>query len=335
MGASGRLRAAAPRRAAGLILLAVLLAGCERETRTVGDGRDRLVLYTSLDHERVVAIADGYRDASGAEVVFLIDEPKALIERMSDHGVRPPADVLLTDGLGAVVAALDEDVLRPLPRNAATGVLDDPDGYWRAAGFARDLVVFHSETDVSPPPKDYAALADAAYSGRLCLRRGALDRSRALVASMIVALGERDAELAVRGWRSNLASSVFDSEDELVGAVAAGTCPIAIVGSDTLERHRRSNPVAPLGIAIPEASWRHPLTVGVARHASDADAAARFVDWLLSAEGQRVLHADRSYHAVGDTAIHDRDDPATSIHPAAAAYRYADAVMLIERARYR
>lgn len=318
-----------------LAVIAVLLVGCERgEEPPAAAAVPRLVLYTSLEHDRVARIANAYGEASGTQIDFLIDAQEALADNMAAHDRRPAADVLLTAGLGAVVAALDEDVLRPLPQASEPGFLDDPDGYWRSVGSVRDLLVFDPGSVDAGQLDGYAALAAPEFSGRLCLRRGLHDRSRALVASLIAALGERDAELTVRGWRNNLATGVFDSEDELVEAVAAGTCAVAIAGSDALRRHRRSRPDSPIGVVAPAAPWHHPTTVGIARHANDADRAARFVDWLLSADGQAVLHAD-GVEAEAGAVLPGVTSPAGSIPPARAAFRYADAVLLIERARYR
>ena len=160
---------------------------------------------------------------------------------------------------------------------------------------------------------------------------------------MMSLLGVRDAELAVRGWRENLAASVFDDEAELLAALEDGSCSIGIVGSDQISMHLAGEPGPDLRLHFPAGgdggTLLHPTIAGVARHANDADGAIRFVTWLRGPDGQGVLHAGKTEYPVVAGVTGSSKTPASM--PAAAVslsqilFDYADAIALIDRARYR
>ncbi len=293
-------------------------------------GDAELVLYTSLAHENVVAITDAWRESSGVTVSFLIDDASALIDKMANKEHYPGADLLLLSESVGISSAVDRDVLRPLPRSESSAdgsaLPVDADGYWRAVGITADLIVRAAAIDA---PATYAELGDARYKGELCLRRGIDPRSVALVAGMADSLGARDAELAVRGWRYNLAAAAFDTEADLLQAIFAGDCAIGIVDS----RSVAAIDAWPAGItASPPTDTAagvhvHPLAIGVSRHARDPETAGRFIDWLGSPDGQAALEAAAA--APGVDAVPE------AMRETLPYYLYEDAELLIERARYR
>ena len=318
----------------GLSLLGLTACGDRREAEetvpgpSLGDAE--LVLYTSLPHESVVRIADAWREVSGVTLSFLIDEPGALIQKMADKEHYPGADLLLLTDSVSIAEAVDQDVLRPvygLESSAASARLPaDADGYWRAVGVTADLIVAEASMEI---PSTYAELGEAPYKDQLCLRRGIDPRSVALVASMTERLGARDAELAVRGWRYNQATAAFDTEAELLAALAAGDCSIAIVDSRSVAA--AGSLPASLKAGVPTDTTAgahvHPLALGVSRHARDPETAGKFVDWLLSPDGQAALQA------VGATG--GLDALPERMREPLPYFLYEDARLLIERARYR
>lgn len=319
-----------------IVLITFNLPGCNRPTTEdaaeprpdLGDAD--LVLYTSLPQEGVIAIADAWRDVSGIAISFMIDDAETLIDKMATKAHYPGADLLLVADSVSISQAVDQDVLRPfamlLPSTARSGLPVDPDGYWRAVGITADLIVARDSLEL---PTTYAALGEPRYKDSLCLRRGSERRSVALVAGITERLGARDSELAVRGWRFNLATAVFDNESDLLAAIVSGTCGIGIVDSRIVAA--ASNLPSDIVVAPPtDASAGvhvHPLAVGVSRHARDPDTAARFIDWLLSPAGQDVLEASGAAPAI--------DIATGQVRESLPYYLYEDAELLIERARYR
>ena len=327
-------------RVAGALVLLVLnafsLPGCSPQpawdatTPGPDSGDAELVLYTSLSHESVIAIAEAWREESGVTVSFLIDDAETLIDKMVTKAHYPGADLLLVTDSVSISQAVDQDVLRPLqtslPSTARADLPRDPDGYWQAVGTSADLIVARDTIEL---PETYADLGKPRYKDTLCLRRGSDRRSVALAAGITDRLGGRDSELAVRGWRFNLATTVFDNEPDLLAAIFSAACGIGIVDSRTVAAVSS----LPSGIAVglptdmTAGVHVHPLAAGVSRHARDPETAARFISWLLSPQGQAVLEASGAAPRAGVASAHMRETLPY--------YLYEDAELLIERARYR
>lgn len=345
---------APPRRPSltGLIAMAMfcgLLGSCGQESAPPDTGQERLILYTSLAEDRAIAIVRAYPEATGVVINHMLESDDVLIEKMVAKEHYPGADVLLISGAGALASAVDSDVLRPIRSETLEHDLAahfrDPDGYWFAIGARAELIVFDRRVVDAAEVSGYAALGDPRWAGRLCLQRGSVARSRSLVAALIAALGERDAELAVRGWRANLATSVFDEQPDLLAAIEGGDCAIGIAGSDEVARFVADGAAENLGYIFPDSGaggTQLDLTAaGVSRHANDPDGAARFIEWLVSPEGQRILR-DADFDLAVDGATSPRsplygwsDFDVSPMGASRTGYLQPEAIRLMERARYR
>ena len=314
-----------------------------------GQGGDMLVLYSALAAERMSLLAERYREETGVLVNYMVESDEVLIDKLVTKEHRPGADVLLISGASHLAQAVDADVLRPVASPTLESALSenrkDPDAYWFSVGHRAEGIVYDERTVRQENLSGYAGLADAQWKGQLCLQRGASERSRSIVAALVATLGERDAELVVRGWRANLATSVFDDQQDLLQAIEDEECALGIVGSDqfaTFVTQGRSShtrwhfPAAEDGGALLEL-----IAAGVSRHANNAALATRFVEWLVSPDGQAALHeGGTDYPLEGVAAIPPPLDawPAFTPSPISASrmgYLHNEAKMLIERARYR
>lgn len=254
-----------------------------------------LVLYTSLSADVAAGLAAAYTEQTGTAVHYLVEPAAVLVDKLEARAHRPPADVLLAEGAESLARAVDSGVLRPLPPGSlpagGRGDFGDPDGYWTGL-LVRPGVVAAAGPGQDPGSVDgYADLAETRFRGRLCLPGSSTPAGAALVAALIAGLGERDAELAVRGWIKNLARPVFDSDDALLDALVDGRCSAAIVDAGRALRRVRDG--AELVIAWPDdAGVGTAVSVtgaGVSRHAARPGAAAEFVAWLSTPGIQRWL----------------------------------------------
>lgn len=332
-------------------LLVILSAvACERtvERDATTDESRRVVLYTSLPEDRAADLVSAYPSVSGTTVLHMLGPADELISKMAEKAHHPGPDVLVIAGAGALADAVDEDVLRPLPASVSdTSVAPayrDPDGYWVGVGVRSEAIVFDKRAVETGQITSYEALGDEEWKEKLCLASVSSDRGLTLIASMIARLGERNAELAVRGWRTNLATSIFDDQLDLLAAIDDGSCAVGIVSSEVLARFIAEGGGSNLGFVFPSAASGGTrfdvIAAGVSRHANDSDAAAEFIEWLISPAGQEVLHAGTFGHSMAEASVRAplagwpgfADSPvgvsrAGQLHP--------EATLLIERVRMR
>jgi iron(III) transport system substrate-binding protein len=269
--------------------------------------------------------------ATGVRVVVRNDDDAANVSRVVDKRGSPPADLLLTKGVAGMWTVADEGRLMPLGiEDLAARVpetLRDADGYWTALRYDVTQIVFDAGQFTASNFMSYEDLADQRFAGQLCLSSSELPGNRSLVANLIQKLGERPAEIVVRGWMANLALPPFKSEAQLRAAVAAGTCRVAILSSNQTRVASMPNSI---GLFTPARPHLQIEAVGINRHAGEPDSARRLLEWLLSNEIQGRHAAGTSSYAPSEA----RNGLGAS-DITGAIWHLDEAVKLAERAAYR
>ncbi len=238
----------------------------------------------------------------------------------------PPADVLLAPEVAGIVRAADEGGLRLLATGSlrepletrVPAALRDPDGFWFAVSVRVAAIAYRWDQIAASDVPDFAGLAEPRFRGRLCLSTSSASVNRMLIAALIAELGERPAELVVRGWLANLAQPVFDSTASLMRAIDDGSCSVGIVTLPAESLDESPDADALIATFTPNPVVADIEGIGIARHASAADAARALLEWLLETP---PAHPDAGLIAGGNVA--------------AAAWRVADADRLAARAGYR
>ena len=123
---------------------------------------------------------------------------KGLAQRLKAEGKNSPADVILTVDIGRLyiyddldlLASIDSDVLdKNIPQN-----LKSPENKWFALS-KRSRVIVTSKNRVNEGEiSKIEDLANEKWKGKICSRPGSHVYNRALMASLILSLGEKAAE---------------------------------------------------------------------------------------------------------------------------------------------
>ncbi|NOX70403.1 MAG: extracellular solute-binding protein [Gammaproteobacteria bacterium] len=308
-----------------------------------------LILYSSLPETRVRAITMAYAESSGVAIEYMLDSQSVLIEKIVTKAHRPTADVLLISDVGELVAAVESDAFRPARteniRKNIPAALRDPDDYWFGLA-TRAIAIVYDARSVDPETlTGYAALADEAWSERLCLLSSTAESSRTLVAFLMTVRGDREAELVVRRWRQNLARPVFSNGSDLLLAIESGDCEVGIVGSEAIAGLLSEQRAGHVALHWPSAADGGVLLnltgAGVTRHAASPTKAVAFLEWLASTPGQQVLvDSAREYPAnprIEFAAPFDAwtEFDVSPVESVRLGYRLPEVARLVERARYR
>lgn len=253
----------------GASLACLMLAACESASPP-----PPIAVYLYGDESTpLVAELHAFALETGQPVELHFGPSGALTEDVIANRESPPADILMTSNVADIWRAAEKGALRPINAGALDAIADiqkDPDRYWVGVRVHRHLIVSAVSTDRIT---SYDELGTAGYSGRLCLSSSKLAVNRSLIAYLIDARGERAAERLVRRWIRNLARAPFTGEDELIDAVRDGRCGFAIASSRGRLEGLEVYSIPPYFFDV--------SAVGIGRHTGRADAAQRFVDWLL------------------------------------------------------
>jgi iron(III) transport system substrate-binding protein len=341
-----------------LLVLGVLaIAGCSAEKAeepepdaSLPPADVEVVVYASRNAGAVTAVLETWRAETGGRFRLLTDEMPDGSVRSGTLAIKPETDLLLASNLTEIWAVAESDELRPVFSDAVSNnvapALRDPESRWTALSRRARVVVYN--TDLVEAAElggvtAYASLGDEKWQGRLCISSSAVPGNRALVAFLVSRHGAREAEIIVREWRANLATSIFVSDGALLDAVADGGCGIGFVDSAVLASYlvgNRDATVAAHWFADSANTFTDISAAAVTRHAKQADAAEALLAWLTGA-AQNALFAGRRF----EFPVHTNTEVASALEgwadrmPADAAYAelgflLEEARLLTERARY-
>jgi iron(III) transport system substrate-binding protein len=281
-----RFRIAPSRRLAVLFSLVATLGLCG----SVGAAGEPLVVYTARKYQLVDQLFQEYGRERGIEVKSVTDDGAPLIQRLTAEGANSPADVFVSVDAGdlwrAAEAGLLQPVRSPMLEAAIPAHLRDPAGRWFGLA-VRARTIAYSTARVKPAElSTYAALGDARWKGRLCLRSGKAVYNQSLVAMFIYDIGEQATEAMVRAWIANLAAEPFSNDTLMLKAIAAGQCDVGITNSYYLGRLQHEQNDFPVQIFWADQAGKGTHVnisgAGVAKHAKNRDEAVRFLEWLAS-----------------------------------------------------
>lgn len=297
-----------------VIALALGLAACGSDdggtSASGGASGTTVTVYTSR-HYGVEPVWAEFTEATGIEVRFTTGRDPELRERLIAEGDNTPADVFigadaanmeLTAAAGVLAPLDDPALLEAIPEE-----LRSADGTWFALSRRARVPMYNTER-VTDPPTSYADLGDPQWKGRLCLRPSTHPYTQSLVASLIHHRGEEEAESIVASWVAN-DPLYIDSDTDILKAVAAGDCDVALANTYYLGRLVSDDPAFPVAISWPEqdgvGAHINVSAAGVTANAPNPEAARRLVTWLATDGQQQFSEVNFEYPADPDVAPAD------------------------------
>lgn len=280
----------------------VLVAASACGGDSSGDSESRVTVYTGR-HYGIETVFEEFTAATGIEVRFTTGSDPELRERLIAEGENTPADlVIVADAANialsadaGILAALDSDVLE----SAIPAELRAEDGTWFALS-RRLRVIMYSTARVDEPPVNYADLGDPMWKGRLCLRPSTHPYTQSLVAGLIHNLGPDRARSIVASWVAN-DPLYINSDTDILKAIAAGDCDVALANSYYLARLLTEDPEIPVALHWPdqEGAGAH-LNVSAAAVTAAAPnkaAAIRLLEWLATTGQKTFSEANNEFPA--------------------------------------
>jgi iron(III) transport system substrate-binding protein len=322
-----------------LVASIVFLAACEQTPDPTIDAPSRnhvVVYFAGEDETHLRRVLDRYADVSGVPVIVRRGSPQAIVDDLIANDINPPADVLVTTSVVDISRAAEEGALRPLFSPAIEeqipAWLRDPDDLWIGLSYRSAVIVYGTNTVDTPEIPAYAALAEAGFSGQLCMSSSKTAVNRSIITMLIDSMGVRPAELVVRGWMANLALPVIETEDQLVDALRSGECRFGIVSSSTVAKANAKDSGVKLIFSMPAPVAVDIQGVGVSRHARNPNGAVALVNWLFQANVQSELAKTTwSHPAIGPE---EYGQEAGIRNVGLVAWHEQDVAKLAERARY-
>ncbi len=269
------------RAAAWLTILAMVGAAC-------ASGSGELTVYSGRSEDLVGPLIAQFEEDTGIDVTVRYAGSTELAATLLEEGDRSPADVFFAQDPASLGAVAQAGMFEPLPPSIVDAVparFSDRDRRWvGVSGRVRVMVVGDGVKGVEAVDD----LTDPEWRGRLGIApsNGSF---LAFVAAMMLTEGED----ATRAWLEAIAANQpqkYANNSSIVDAVIRGEVDAGLVNHYYLLRaiaEQGDVPAANHFLAPGDpGALVMPAGVGILASSDEPDAAARFVEYLLSADAQ-------------------------------------------------
>lgn len=293
-----------------LILFTLIFVGCTSTSQpdqpnTTESAADagKLVIYSGRSESLVQPIIDQFEADTGITVEVRYGGTAELAGVLLEEGENSPADLFYAQdpgGLGAVEAAgllaqLPEEILSKVPARFAAD-----SGQWVGISGRARVVVYNTEAITDPAtqlPADIFDFTKPEWNGRIgwAPTNGSF---QAMVTAMRATWGEEKTREWLLGIQANN-PTVYPKNTPIVEAVAAGEVQVGFVNhyylyrflSESGEEFTARNYFLPGG---GPGSLLMVSGAGILKSAENTENAQRFIEYLLSKDGQQYF-ADETF----------------------------------------
>ncbi|MEW6582863.1 MAG: iron ABC transporter substrate-binding protein [Actinomycetota bacterium] len=271
--------------------LAALALGAAGALAACGDSGPTLTVYSGREEGIVGPLLEGFEKETGIDVEVRYGDSAELAATISEEGGNSPADVFFAQDAGSLGSIVDR--LAPLPAATLDRVpaqLRDPEGHWVGTSGRVRVVAYNTETykegDLPDAILDYV---DPRFRNRVGIAPTNAS-FQAFVTGMRLSLGDERTREWLTALKDN-GAKVYEKNLQIVEAVASGEVDLGLVNHYYLYLHKKEQPDAPVANRFMRAGDPGGLVnvagAGVLASSDDAEDANRFVEYLLSEEGQR------------------------------------------------
>lgn len=257
-----------------------------------------VIVYSARKEELIRPALDAFQKATGIKVTLLSAKAGDLARRIEMEKSDPKGDVFLGTTAGIAELLRRKGLLAPYFSAAAQEVPEEfraPDGGWVAlTGRVRVLIYNRTLAAERDLPRSYFDLTDPKWKGKVAVASMGERTTVSWLAALMALRGEEATRQYVKGLRDN-GLKVLNNNTEVRKAVARGEYAIGITNHYYYLLQLQEDPHGPVGILYPDqgpdgiGTPVFSITAGIIKGAKHPDAARALVDFLLGAQGNRLL----------------------------------------------
>ena len=278
------------------------IAFCVLSISLVGCGPDvppEVIVYTALDREFSEPIFNRFTASTG-----IIVRPKYDTESTKTVGLtqailaereRPRCDLFWNNEILNTLRLEREGLLRPHVSPAAQGfpaAMRSPEGTWSGfAARARVLIVNTNQVAEARRPKSIRDLTDPQWYDRVAIAKPLFGTTATHAACLFEAWGDEQAQTFLRAVKRN--AKILAGNKQVARAVASGALAFGLTDTDDAIIEVEAG--MPVTIIYPDQAEGElgtlfiPNTLALIKGSQHPEAAEQLVEWLLSAEVERLL----------------------------------------------
>ncbi len=257
---------------------------------------DRLVIYSGRKEKAIKPVADAFTKHTGIAVDLKTGKTSGLANEIRMEKARPRGDLFISTEGGIMEMLAHEGLLDPYQSAATKAIPDDfksPVGAWTGiSGRARIILYNENLVPESEVPLSIFDLTNPKWKGKLAIAGTRERTTLAWAAALVATKGAAFAKNYFTGLEANGLKILADNTEVWHG-VGRGEFAIGLTNSPNYYLAKKMG--LPVGVIYPDQDAGgigtpiNPNAAAVMKGAANPEAARKFIDFLLSPEGQRIL----------------------------------------------
>jgi len=309
---------------------ALALAGCLVATSAglaacSGASGPSITLYNGQHPQLTTAMVSAFERRTGIHVSVRTDDGIVLADEILQEGRRSPADVYFTENSPELMLLGEHGLLARLPATITGQIpsrFDSPSGNWVGVALRVSCLAYDpSLVSRAMLPKSVMDLSGRQWKGRIAIAPTDSDFVP-LVGAVMATYGRQAALDWLRGLKEN--ASLYQDDESVMAAVNRGQAAVGIINQYYFYRLRLEVGAARMHARIyffpggDVGSVENISGAAVLASSPNKAEAERFVAFLVSPEGQRIIASgdDYEYPARPGVAPNPVLEPIASVDPA-------------------
>lgn len=288
------------------VAMAALLAACGGSSGSSAKGPTQSITVYSGQHQATTqSLAAAFEKQTGIKVNVRYDDEDTFEGQIATLGTKTPADVFYTENTPPLVTLQEKGLLDQLPASITgqtAAKYDSSNGDWVGVSARVSVLIYNpSKIKASQLPTTALALAEPRYKGKLALAAGESD-FYSVVTSMDKAYGPTRTLKWLEALKSNAGSThTYPDNETIADEVNRGAVAFGLVNQYYYYRLEGELGKSNVHSAIVHFAPRDPGYVvdvsgaGVLKSSKDPAAADKFVAFLVSKQGQEIIHHSLSF----------------------------------------
>jgi iron(III) transport system substrate-binding protein len=257
---------------------------------------DELIVYSGRKEMVIKPVAEAFQKRTGVPVKLKIGKTSGLANELIQEKGRPRADVFIATEAGVMEVLAKNGVLAsyvsPEAKDLEPG-FRDKEGRWTGIS-SRARVILYNKNLVADKdvPRSVFQLTHPKWKGKVAIAGTRERTTLSWVSSLVAVKGTDFTRNYLAGLYANGLKILPDNTDVWQG-VGRGEFAVGLTNSPNYFLARKAD--HPVGVVYPDQENGGPGTllnlnaIALVKGAPNAGAARRFIDFVLSAEGQRLL----------------------------------------------
>lgn len=277
-------------------LLITLLAALIGAPFDAAPAAEELVVYSGRKEMVIKPVAEAFQKKTGIQVKLKIGPTSGLANELIQEKARPLADIFIATEAGVMEILAKKGVLEAYVSPEVKDLLPgsrDRDGLWAGISSRARVILYNknlvAEKDV---PRSVFQLADPRWKGKVAIAGTRERTTLSWVSSLVAVKGAEFTRSYLAKLYANGLKILPDNADVWQG-VGRGEFAVGLTNSPNYFLARKAG--YPVGVVYPDQASGGPGTllnlnaIALVKGAANPGTAKRFIDFVLSAEGQRLL----------------------------------------------